>query len=93
METMTQQQIITAEKIKNMSVANIANVIQKDWGAKVYFGAKPHLKAMHTLNTVNEMYGCDTGKSIVAYFLSNASTYRGETAKIVKAELNKRIKQ
>jgi hypothetical protein len=33
----------------------------------------------------------DTGKSIVLYFLSNAGTWRGETAKRVKAELKKMV--
>jgi hypothetical protein len=34
----------------------------------------------------------DSGRSIVAYFLSNASTWRGETAKRIKLELNKMLK-
>lgn len=70
----------------------IAAEVRKDWGAKVNYGAKPYLDAMATLNSINDMYIADTGKSIVAYFLANASTWRGETAKRVKAELNKMYK-
>lgn len=70
----------------------IASEIKKDWGAKTNFAAKPYLEAMQSLNSVNDSYGVDSGKSIVAYFLCNAGTYRGETAKRVKAELNKMIK-
>jgi len=34
----------------------------------------------------------DSGDSIVRYFLSNASTWRGETARRVKKELNAMLK-
>ena len=37
--------------------------------------------------SINDNYGVDSGKSIVLYFLSNASTWRGETAKRIKKEL------
>jgi hypothetical protein len=65
----------------------IAREVYKDWGAKIYFGARPYLEAMSTLNSIDENYFYDSGKSIVRYFLSNAQTWRGETAKKVKAEL------
>jgi len=69
----------------------IANEIRRDW-KKVYFGAVPYLDAMSTLNSVDDKYGWDSAKSVVLYFLSNASTWRGETAKRVKKELNAMIK-
>lgn len=65
----------------------IANEIRKDWGTKVNFGAKPYLDAMATLNSIEDNYIMDSGKSIVLYFLSNASTWRGEKAKEIKKEL------
>lgn len=65
----------------------IARDIRKDWGAKVNFAAKPYLDAMTSLTSVNDNYGWDSGDTIVRYFLSNASTWRGETAKRIKAEL------
>lgn len=64
----------------------IANEIKKDW-KNVYFGAVPYLNAMETLSNINDNYGYDTGKSIVLYFLSNATTWRGDTAKRIKNEL------
>ena len=42
---------------------------------------------MATLNNINDNYGYDTAHSIVIYFLANATTWRGETARRVKAEL------
>ena len=76
----------------NISLAEIAQEVYKDWGAKVNFGAKPYLEAMTTLQSVKDMYFADSGTSIVAYFLSNATSWRGEVAREVKKELNKRIK-
>ena len=73
-------------KTTTRPLCEIAAEIKKDW-KKVYFGAKPYLDAMATLNSINDNYGWDSGKSIVLYFLSNAATWRGETAKRIKAEL------
>lgn len=78
-------------KTPNRPLYVIANEISKDW-QKVYFGAVPYLDAMYSLNSIADKYGYDSGRSIVAYFLSNASTWRGETAKRIKLELNKMIK-
>ena len=75
----------------------IANEISMNWRAtakdgKIYFGAVPYLNAMKTLDKITDVYGMDSGRSIIAYFLGNASTYRGETARRVKAELNAMLK-
>lgn len=78
-------------KNKNRTLSEIANEIRKDW-TNVYFGAVPYLDAMATLNSIEENYFLDSGRSIVAYFLSNATTWRGETARAVKKELNKMLK-
>jgi hypothetical protein len=68
------------------SVSTIASEIASDW-KKPYFGAVPYLGAMFSIDNVNEMYGADSAKSVVLYFLSNATTWRGETAKRIKKEL------
>ena len=69
------------------TLATIANEISEDWGNKVYFGAVPYLQAMSQLSTIHDKYGCDDAQSVVLYFLSNAQSWRGETARRVKAEL------
>lgn len=74
------------------SLSTIAREIRRDWGSKVYFGAKPYLEAMACLDSVSDSYGLDSGRSIVNYFLANASTWRGDTAKRVKAELKEMLK-
>jgi len=42
---------------------------------------------MLELNSITDTYGLDDASSIVLYFVSNAGTWRGETARRVKAEL------
>lgn len=69
----------------------IAEEIRKDW-KKPYFGAVPYLRAMLSLNDIKDDYGADSGKSIVLYFLSNATSWRGDVAKRCKAELKEMIK-
>lgn len=69
------------------SLSEIARDIRKEWGSNVNFAAKPYLDAMMSLDSITDMYGADSAKSIVAYFLSNASSFRGERAKELKAEL------
>jgi len=69
----------------------IAREINKDWGAKLNYAAKPYLNAMYSLDKVTDSYGSDSGHSIVCYFLSNAGTWRGEVAKRVKAELKSMV--
>ena len=74
--------------MRNLKV--IAKEIKSDWKS-VNYGAVPYLEAMETLDTVNDAYYEDSGESIVAYFLSNATTWRGEVARRIKLELNKMI--
>jgi hypothetical protein len=73
------------------SLSVIAREIRNDW-KKVYFGAVPYLDAMQTLDSINDDYYYDSGKSIVLYFLANAQTWKGEKAREIKKELNKMIK-
>jgi len=73
------------------SLSTIANEITENW-AKPYFGAVPYLQAMLSLDTVNDKYGYDDGRSIVLYFLANAQSWRGDVAKRVKAELKGMLK-
>jgi len=69
----------------------IARDIKREW-KNVYFGAVPYLDAMSSLQDKNSTYGWDSASSIVNYFLANASTFRGEAAKRLKAELKLHLK-
>ena len=73
------------------NINEIAMEIASDW-KNVNYGAVPYLEAMFNLRTVNDKYYGDDAKTIVIYFLANASTWRGETAKQIKTELKQIIK-
>lgn len=78
-------------ELSTMPLSDIARTVRRDW-QNMNFAAVPYFNAMMCMNSVDDNYGADSGKSVVAYFLGNAQTWRGETAKLVKAELNRRIK-
>jgi hypothetical protein len=73
----------------------IGREINDDWrliGKGVSPYARPYLDALLTLESIDENYYQDSADSVVRYFLANASTYRGEKAKALKAELKAMLK-
>ncbi len=73
------------------SISTIARDIRRDW-IKPYFGAVPYLDAMQSLNAISDAYYYDSADSVVRYFLANATAWRGETARTIKAELKAMLK-
>ena len=69
----------------------IAAEIQRDW-AKPYFGAVPYLKAMRALTDITDKIYYDDGVGVVSYFLANATTWKGDKARAIKAELRAMLK-
>lgn len=80
------------QKIKDMELFEIARIIKQNW-KPVYFGAVPYVEALSSLASIEDAYGADSGRSVVAYFIANASTWKGPIAKIVKNELRRRLKK
>jgi hypothetical protein len=76
----------TIEKTTVRPLYVIARDIYKVW-PKVNYAAKPYLEAMTDLTSIEDKYGYDNARSIVLYFLSNASSFRGDQAKALKLEL------
>ena len=70
----------------------IAQEIITDW-RKVHYTAAPYVQAMSSLNTIKDRCSCDSGESIVLYFLSNASLWKGEVARRIKLELKQIVKK
>ena len=71
-------------------IREIAVEINATWskiGKGVNYAARPYLDAMGDLDSINDNYATVSGRSVVLYFLSNASTFRGPDAKRLKAEL------
>jgi hypothetical protein len=69
----------------------IAKEILVDW-KKQYFGAVPYISAMLSLSSINDSFGADSARDVIAYFLANARTWKGEVAKRIKLELNQILK-
>jgi len=74
-------------------VADIAADIKADW-RPVNYAAKPYLDAMSEMAIPATKEGVRVGRyyedsatSVILYFLSNAVSWRGETARRIKAEL------
>jgi len=75
------------EMIETMSAGKKA----KHWKVK-YVHALAYVEPMLSLNTIDDQYGFDSGRSIVAYALGNLTTWRGEKAREIKKELNAMLK-
>jgi hypothetical protein len=80
--------------VKPRTLRDVAMEVRRDW-KHVYFGAVPYLDAMMQMNDTPATrdgvkggnYYADSAQSVILYFLANANTWRGETARRVKAEL------
>ena len=77
-------------ELKEMPLSDIAQMVREDWDNPNY-GAVPYLDAMATMESIEDDYFLDGGDDIVIYFLANAQTWRGEVARNVKKELNRRF--
>jgi hypothetical protein len=64
----------------------IAREIRADWKKPSVY-ALPYIEAMQMLNGIDETYGFDDAHEIVIRFLCNASGWRGDNARRIKAEL------
>ena len=90
MRTTTEGKVLKTTKAKR-PIYQIAKEIRDDW-KPVSPHARPYLEAMFFLYDVSDYFFSDSGKSVILYFLSNASTWRGETARRIKEELKNIVK-
>ena len=67
-------------------IHEIARDIKQHWKSP-YFGAVPYIRAMNELGAISDSYGLDPAHEILAYFLCNAGSFRGEHARTIKAEI------
>lgn len=77
---------IKGPAVQNRPLSEIAKDIRSHW-ANVNFAAEPYLWAMRSLDKITDYFHEDDGESVVIYFLGNATGWRGEDAKRIKAEL------
>ncbi len=85
--------LVAAADLRALTLAQIARHIAADWPT-VNYAAVPYLRAMRELDTVDlrGSFHQDPVDMVVRYFLSNARTWKGENARLVKAELKRRLK-
>lgn len=74
----------------NRPIHAIATDIIREWQPPSPHAA-PYLSAMLCLSSPEDKYGLDDGHSIVLYFLSNASGFRGARARQLKQELKQAV--
>jgi hypothetical protein len=74
------------------ALRTIAGEIEADWKTVQSSYAWQYVKAMRHLANITDTYYADSAADVVRYFLANAGTWRGETAKHIKAELNQMLK-
>jgi hypothetical protein len=77
--------------MQHRPLSNIAHDIRRDW-QNINYAARPYLAAMFDIDRIDDQYMFDSGRSIVLYFLSNAGTWRGPVAQVIKAELKAMLK-
>ena len=82
---------LTPEALKTLPLYGFARLIRLYW-SKVGYAARPYIDALSSLTTINDKYGCEDARMIVAYLLGNLTTFRGPEARLIKAELNRRLK-
>lgn len=68
----------------------LVRMIRQDW-RRPYFGAVPYIDALSELNSLDDIFYCDDGRTLATYFLANAQTWRGPVAASVKAELRRQL--
>lgn len=77
---------MTTTTTRHEPLWRIADAIRADW-ERPYFGAEPYIDALSSLDQITDSYGCDSGREIVLYLLSNLTTWRGPVARDTKAQL------
>ena len=79
------------EESGQRTIRSIAREIRRDW-TNVNYAAKPYLDAMMGLDSIDDTYMNDSGRNIVAYFLSNSGQWKGDVAREIKKELKSLLK-
>lgn len=83
--------------IEQAPLFRLAAIIRQDWRKadgtpNIWFGAVPYVDALECLTSIDDTYGAEDGRSIVAYLLANLAQWRGPVARAVKAELKRRCR-
>jgi len=78
--------------MKKRYLFEIAEDIYQNW-PNISEAAWPYLHAMQQLCTLKDSFFQDSARSVVLYFLSNSTTWRGPIAKQIKTELKQLLNE
>lgn len=74
-------------------LSQIAREINKEISGKSWASyAEAYTIPMESLNSINDNYYEDDGETIIVYALANLNSWRGDTARRIKIELNDLLK-
>lgn len=76
--------------IQTCTISVLFRMVRKDW-KNTYFGAVPYIDALLCCQSLDSMYGVETARDLIPYFLANANTWRGDVARMIKKELKRRL--
>lgn len=74
------------------SLQSLCRTIRRNWPAMPACAAM-YFEPLASLESLEQDYGADSGRSMALYFLANAAGWKGDVARAVKKELNKRLKE
>jgi hypothetical protein len=85
---------LNTETIQQFTISELAQICRADWTKKINFAARPYLEALLSVDskTIVGSIGYDSVQGTVLYFLTNAGSWRGDVAKLVKGELKRRLR-
>lgn len=76
--------------IQTCTISVLFRHVKANW-KNPYFGAIPYIDALLCCSELDSVYGVETARDLIPYFLANAQTWRGDVARMIKAELKRRI--
>lgn len=90
-----QEEVAKFGNPKERTLDELGNLMRRSWSrdGQVSPAAKPYLDALVSLQTMDDSYGADSASNIITYLLGNSTGWKGETAKFVKNELKRRLKE
>lgn len=74
------------KQTKKRPLYSIASDIKHNW-PNMSYAAAHYVSAMAELNDIGDKYYSGSAETVVRYFLSKATTWRGQEARRIKIEL------
>ena len=84
--TYTRGKLANRAEPQKRLILEVARDIVAHW-PNVNYAAQPYLNAMLSMTTIDKPHGQDDARSVITYFLGNATMFRGEHARRLKQEL------